>query len=130
MFSDPGLMVVAQNLEVAGYAIIAGIVALMIAFETFFALRWRQLGQTSRVSLMSISAAMPFQIVRIAYAFLNTLSPSDPKWSVLSGSTGPFVGMVLIMELAVVVVYTGIGFWISPVGRGEKLARGTKAEAV
>ena len=55
------------------------------------------------------AAAIPFLIVRIAYAFLSVFHPSNEEWEPLYGSVGAFVGMVLIPEYIVLAVYIGVG---------------------
>jgi len=61
-------------------------------------------------------AAIPFLIIRIAYAFLSVFHPSSKEWEPLYGSVGAFVGMALIPEYIVLVVYIGVGISM-PVSR-------------
>lgn len=122
MYETPGLPNTGSALIKAGYIVIACILASMFVLELHL---WRQLHvwrkrrlevhRSSKICLRAITAAMPFQIVRISYAFLTVFDPSNPKWNALSGSIGAFVGMALLMEYIVVVMYITTGFMIERV---------------
>lgn len=65
--------------------------------------------------LMVIPGAIVCLSIRIAYACLSVFT-QDSVWDPLEGSIGVFVGMALLQEYIIVMLFTWIGFSIPKVG--------------
>lgn len=116
MYETPELPAVGSKLLRAGYIVLAFILLLMGVFATFF---WigRDLDRSARTCLWAVSVALPFQVVRIIYALVGVFNSANSRWNTLEGSLGLYIGMVLVMEFAVVLTYIIAGLRIEPVGR-------------
>ena len=110
-YKDPSDVSIGLKLVKAGYILLAVILAILIAFQSYLWGHKRGLSGTSLTILKGTSAAIPFLIVRIAYAFLSVFD-TNPKWNDLSGSIAAFFCMALLMELFVVAIYITVGLSI------------------
>jgi hypothetical protein len=119
-YNNPNFVQIGIDLAKAGYFAIAAVLALIIVFEIYFLRLRAQLSHASYVVLIAIMAAMPFQIVRLTYALLGEFHYGEDQWSPLYGPAGPFVGMVLLMELAAAVIFLAAGYTIPPIPKQSK----------
>ncbi|KAJ9365594.1 hypothetical protein C8Q69DRAFT_499204 [Paecilomyces variotii] len=121
-YKSPSSVRHGDGLVKAGNILLVAILAALIMLQAYI---WRQRRGISRASMTIVkgsASAMPFLIVRVAYALLSVFSTSQ-KWNNLTGSIAAFVCMGLLMEYVVVGIYIGVGISIPPVGK-DKLRDG------
>lgn len=125
---SPSSIQTGADLSKAAYVVLAAVLALVIGFESYFWTRYRDLSRTSRITLIGISATMPFQVVRLAYGLAGEFSSSAGvtlnRWNLLDGDIGLFVGMALVMELCVAFIFLAIGYTIDPMPKKSGRDRG------
>ncbi|KAL1850068.1 hypothetical protein Plec18170_007165 [Paecilomyces lecythidis] len=117
-YKSPSSVSHGLSLVKAGNIVLISILAALIVLQIY---TWQQKKGVSRASMTIVkktASAMPFLIVRIAYALLSVFS-SNEKWNNLTGSIAAFVCMELLMEYVVVGIYIAVGMAIPPVGKNK-----------
>ncbi|KAI9692672.1 MAG: hypothetical protein M1820_009466 [Bogoriella megaspora] len=101
------------SLGKAGYFILAAVLGVILVFEVFLVRNWRSFPTMVKRCTTTIGISLPFQVLRITYALLGFFHPE--RWSALTGPIGRGIGMGLVMEYIVVIIYVVNGLVIEPV---------------
>ncbi|KAL9050052.1 MAG: hypothetical protein Q9162_006873 [Coniocarpon cinnabarinum] len=72
--------------------------------------------------LMAVAASLPFMLVRIAYSCLSAFG-NLRRFSVYGGDENDLIGMALVMELVVVVVYEILGLTLKKLPPAPKKSK-------
>ncbi|KFY83732.1 hypothetical protein V500_09944 [Pseudogymnoascus sp. VKM F-4518 (FW-2643)] len=109
----------AQTLTQAAVGLfIAGFVILTIAtVRVFFAISSAEPGE--RRLIPALAAALPFLLVRVVYAGVGAFG-DDARFNAATGSSVIFLIMVVLMELAVVGIFEGVGLMLKAIPKAEK----------
>ncbi|GAE00158.1 conserved hypothetical protein [Paecilomyces variotii No. 5] len=97
-YKSPSSVSRGLSLAKAGNVVLIVILAALIVLQIY---TWQQKNSVSRATMTIVkgtASAMPFLVVRVAYALLSVFS-SDQKWNNLTGSIAAFVCMELLFHL-------------------------------
>lgn len=70
---------------------------------------------SERSIVYAVAAALPLISIRILFSALAVFL-HDSKFNIARGSTGIYVGMVVVEEVLVVVIYTIVGWQLDRLG--------------
>lgn len=109
----------AQTLTQAAVGLfIAGFVILAIAtVRVFFAISSAEPGE--RRLIPALGVALPFLLVRVVYAGIGAFG-DDARFNAATGSDVIFLVMVVLMELAVVGIFEGVGLTLRAIPKAER----------
>ncbi|KFY16364.1 hypothetical protein V492_01406 [Pseudogymnoascus sp. VKM F-4246] len=109
----------ALTLTKAGVGLfIAGFVILTLATaRVFFAISSAEPGE--RRLIPAIAGALPFLLVRVIYSAIGAFG-HNAKFNAATGSSVTFLVMVILMELAVVIIYEGVGITLRTIPKEER----------
>ncbi|CAI6093780.1 unnamed protein product [Clonostachys chloroleuca] len=103
----------------------AAIILYIVAFAALVGILLLSFGYLSYVPSkeQSISAgvaiALPLILVRLVYSALSTFTHSK-TFSILGGNVGVFVGMAVVEEFLVIIIYLGLGFIVPKLQKGQQ----------
>ncbi|OBT48967.1 hypothetical protein VE00_00669 [Pseudogymnoascus sp. WSF 3629] len=109
----------AKTLVQAGVGLfIAGYVILCLATaRVLFAISSAESGE--RRLIPALAAALPFLLIRVVYAGVGAFG-NNAKFNAVTGSDAIFLVMVVLMELAVVLIFEGVGITLKAIPKEER----------
>ncbi|ELR05241.1 hypothetical protein VC83_05635 [Pseudogymnoascus destructans] len=106
------LVQAAAGLFIAGYVILC-----LATARVFFAISSAEAGE--RRLIPALTAALPFLLVRVVYAGVGAFG-DNAKFNAVTGSDVVFLVMVVLMELAVVCIFEGVGITLRAIPEEDR----------
>lgn len=108
------------GLFIAGFAILA-----LATVRVLFSISSAEQGE--RRLIPALAAVLPFLLVRVIYSGIGAFG-DNAKFSAATGSDAIFLVMVILMELAVVLIFEGVGITLRAIPKEERVRAGDYVE--
>ncbi|KFY78564.1 hypothetical protein V499_02308 [Pseudogymnoascus sp. VKM F-103] len=106
------LVQAAVGLFIAGYVILC-----LATVRVLFSISSAEAGE--RRLIPALAAALPFLLIRVVYAGVGAFG-NDAKFNAVTGSDAIFLVMVVLMELAVVIIFEGVGITLKAIPKEDR----------